>query len=216
MRILQINKHHFIKGGADRVYFNTGSLLERNGHEVIYFSTTHQNNIECPYSEFFVPFVENREIGFLSNFVNTCDYLYNKEVVSSLNRLLTAFKPDVAHLHLIYGEMSGSVLKALKSQKIPVVQSIHDYRMLCPANAFIDAQYQICEKCGNKAYYKCAIKRCKDNNFFYSSVLSLEAYLRKYYLDPVDYVDHFIFVSRFSREKHIEYDKRFATKSSRL
>ena len=97
-----------------------------------------------------------------------------------------------------------------------MVQSIHDYRMLCPANAFIDAQYHICEKCGNKAYYNCAIKRCKDNNFFYSSVLALEAYLRKYYIDPVDYVDHFIFVSRFSREKHIEYDKRFATKSSRL
>ena len=38
MKILQINKYHYIRGGADRVYFNTGKLLENNGHDVIYFS----------------------------------------------------------------------------------------------------------------------------------------------------------------------------------
>lgn len=216
MRILQINKHHFVKGGADRVYLNTGNLLENNGHEVIYFSTAHPNNIDCRYSDLFVPFLENRENGFVRNLFNTCKYLYNKEASENLNRLIETYHPDIAHLHLIYGEMSGSVLKVLKSKKIPVVQTVHDYRMLCPANAFVDAQYQICERCGNKAFYNCAAKRCKDNNFFYSSVLSLEAYVRKYFIDPVDFIDHFIFVSRFSREKHIEYDNRFTAKSCQL
>jgi glycosyltransferase involved in cell wall biosynthesis len=216
MRILQINKHHFVKGGADRVYFNTGNLLENNGHEVIYFSTSHPGNLECSNSELFVPFVENRGKGFASNIFNTFNYLYNKEVIRNLDRLIEIYHPDIAHLHLIYGEMSGSVLKSLKSHKIPVVQSIHDYRLLCPANAFIDSDYLICERCSNKAFYQCATRRCKDKNLFYSSVLSLEAYFRKYCIDPVDYIDHFIFVSRFSREKHIEYDKRFSGKSSQL
>ena len=216
MRILQINKHHFVKGGADRVYLNTGDLLKKNGHEVIYFSTTHPGNLECSNSELFVPFVENREKGFVSNIFNTFNYLYNKEAIRNLDRLIEIYHPDIAHLHLIYGEMSGSVLKSLKSHKIPVVQSIHDYRLLCPANAFIDSDYLICERCRNKAFYQCTTRRCKDKNLFYSSMLSLEAYFRKYCIDPVDYIDHFIFVSKFSREKHIEYDKRFSDKSSQL
>lgn len=216
MRILQINKHHFVKGGADRVYFNTGNLLEKNGHEVIYFSTSHPGNLECSNSELFVPFVENRERGFISNLFNTFNYLYNKEVLRNLDRLIEIYHPDVAHLHLIYGEMSGSVLKSLKLHKTPVVQSIHDYRLLCPANAFIDSDYLICERCRNKAFYQCATRRCKGKNLFYSSVLSLEAYFRKYCIDPVDYIDHFIFVSKFSLEKHIEYDKRFSGKSTQL
>jgi glycosyltransferase involved in cell wall biosynthesis len=216
MKILQINKHHFVKGGADRVYFNTGDLLEKNGNEVIYFSTSHPGNLDCRNSELFVPFVENRERGFISNISNTFNYLYNKDVIRNLDKLIEIYHPDVAHLHLIYGEMSGSVLKSLKSHKIPVVQSIHDYRLLCPANAFIDSDYLICERCRNKAFYQCATRRCKDKNFFYSSVLSLEAYFRKYCIDPVNYIDHFIFVSRFSREKHMEYDKRFSGKSSQV
>lgn len=216
MKILQINKHHFVKGGADRVYFNTGNLLEKNGHEVIYFSTSHPGNLDCSNSELFVPFVENRERGFISNIFNTFNYLYNKDVIRNLDKLIEIYHPDVAHLHLIYGEMSGSVLKSLKSHKIPVVQSIHDYRLLCPANAFINSDYLICERCRNKAFYQCATRRCKDKNLFYSSVLSLEAYFRKYCIDPINYIDHFIFVSRFSREKHIEYDKRFSGKSSQV
>ncbi len=56
MKVLQINKHHFIKGGADRVYFNTGNLLTDNQHEVIYFSTNHPNNFNSQFSDFFVPF----------------------------------------------------------------------------------------------------------------------------------------------------------------
>ena len=216
MKILQINKHHFVKGGADRVYFNTGNLLEKNGHEVIYFSTSHPGNLDCSNSELFVPFVENRERGFISNIFNTFNYLYNKNVIRNLDKLIEIYHPDVAHLHLIYGEMSGSVLKSLKSHKIPVVQSIHDYRLLCPANAFIDSDYLICERCRNKAFYQCATRRCKDKNLFYSSVLALEAYFRKYCIDPVNYIDHFIFVSRFSREKHIEYDRRFSGKSSQV
>jgi len=46
--------------------------------------------------------------------------------------------------------------------------------------------------------------------------LTAEAYTRKFLIDPLDYVDHFIFVSKFSRQKHIDFDTRFSDKSSLL
>ena len=54
MKILQINNFHFIKGGADRVYFNTGKLLSDHGHEVQYFSSIHPDNVASKYAKKFV------------------------------------------------------------------------------------------------------------------------------------------------------------------
>lgn len=216
MRVLQINKYHFIKGGADRVYFNTGNLLAENKHEVIYFSTDHPDNAESSYSEFFVPYSDNRQAGFFQKISNAGTYLNNRTAYQNLNRLVKKYKPDIAHLHLFYGGLSSSVLRSLKENNIPIVQSVHDYRLLCPANAFLDSKNRICEKCRNRSYYQCTLKRCSDGDLFYSSILTLEGYQRKYFIDPLDYIDHFIFVSKFSQEKHIEFDNRYSMKSSHL
>ena len=216
MRILQINNSHFIKGGADRVYFNTSQLLEDNGHLVLNFSTLNSANIESEYSKYFIPLNDNRQNSMFDKFKGIKNYLYNESAYKNLNTLIKENKPDLAHLHLYYGGLTSSILKILKDLHIPVVQTIHDYRLLCPANAFLDNQNHICEKCKNRIYLQCSIKRCLDNNFFYSSVLTVEAYSRKLFINPLDYVDRFIFVSKFSQNKHVEFNRRFLDKSSLL
>lgn len=216
MKILQINNNHFIKGGADRVYFNTARLLKEHGHDVQFFSAANPNNVAAEHADKFVPVNDNRQNNFLKKIAGAKDYIYNKDAYKNLSELLAEYKPDIAHLHLFYGGLSGAILKALKKHNIPVVQTLHDYRLLCPANAFLDSHNQICEKCRNKSYYQCATNKCLEGNFFYSSILSIEAYSRKYFIDPLDYVNHFIFVSRFSQQKHIDFDKRYTDKSSHL
>ena len=216
MRILQINKYHFIKGGADRVYFNTINLLEEHDQEVGSFSTLRPENIRSKYSEYFVPYIEHRNKNTLSNLLNASSYLYNKAAFENLKRLLDTFEPDIAHLHLFYGDLSASILKALRQSGIPVVQSVHDYRLLCPANALLDSHNEICEKCKPRAYYHCAVKRCLEGNLLFSSILALEGYSRKCLIDPLDYIDRFIFVSKFAQKKHIEFDQRFSAKSEQL
>lgn len=216
MKILQINKYNFIKGGADRVYFNTSNLLEANGHDVISFSTLRPENVNSIYSDYFVPYFEHRDRNSIGNIMISGSYLYNRQAYRNLDLLLEKYRPDVAHLHLFYGDLSSSILKALRKHRIPVVQTVHDYRLLCPANALLDSENKICEKCRDKSYYHCAFKRCLEGNFLFSSVLSAEGYVRKYLIDPLDYIDRFIFVSKFAENKHIEFDQRFATKSEHL
>jgi glycosyltransferase involved in cell wall biosynthesis len=216
MKVLLINKYHYIKGGSDRVYFNTNMLLEENHHEVAHFSTKSKDNSETSYSSYFVDSVEYRDSTSLQKILGVKDYIYNRKAYDNLSSLVEEFQPDIAHLHLFYGGLSGSVLKSLRRHKIPMVMTVHDYRLLCPANAFLDAQGNICEKCINRSFYQCAMKKCLDGNFLFSSILSLEAYSRKYLIDPVDYIDHFIFVSKFSRDIHRKFDSRFNDKSSHL
>ena len=216
MRILLINNSHTIIGGADRVYFNTGKLMEENHQDVLYFSTYDEENEATPFSKYFVKVSNKRNANFTSKISGVKDYVYNKEAYSNLCKQIKEFKPDIAHIHLFCGGLSSSILKALKINNVPIVQTVHDYRLLCPANALLDSKNQICEKCINKSYYQCSLKKCVDGNFFYSTTVAVEAYYRKYIINPLDYIDHFVFVSQFSQLKHIEFDLRYSTKSSHL
>lgn len=216
MKILLINNTHYVGGGADRVYINTASLLKERGREVVFFSTTHENNLETDSSIYFVDKKDNRQANFIDKIKGVKDYLYNYETTQKLNELIKNEKPDIAHIHLFYGGLSSSVLKTLKNNHIPIVKTVHDYRLLCPANAFLNSKNEICEKCKPKKYYNCFVNKCSDNNVFYSSILTMEGYLRKHLIDPLEYISHFIFVSNFSKEKHIEYDLRYKEKSSHL
>lgn len=216
MKVLNINNNHHIRGGADRVYFNTFKLLEKYGIEVIHFSSIHPLNDESEFSDYFVRNIDFRKSSLTQKVIGTKDYIYNHRASKSLEYLISKHSPDIAHLHLFYGGLSGSILKVLKENHIPTVMSIHDYRLLCPANAFLDSKNVICEKCINKSYYQCTLNRCLDGNLFYSAILSLEAYSRKYMINPLNYIDHFIFVSKFSQWKHIQFDDRYENKSSHL
>lgn len=216
MRILQINNTHYVKGGADRVYFNTINLLEKNGHEVICFSSYDKNNEESEFVKYFITIENSRKLTFFKKILNSFKYLYNIRAAKNLELLIKSTTPDIAHIHLFYGGITSSILKVLQKYKIPVVLTIHDYRLLCPANAFLNSSNEICEKCTNKFYLQCTLDRCLEGKLFYSLILSIEAYIRKYIIKPLDLISHFIFVSKFSQLKHIEVYNKFKEKSNHI
>ena len=216
MKILLVNNQHFIMGGAHKVYFNTGDLLESMGHEVAYFSTLSHENKQTSYSKFFVNTINPRKASFFKKIKISFNYLYNKEVKSNLIDLINEFKPDIAHIHLFYGVLSISVLNVLKTKKIPIVHTVHDYRFLCPVNTFLDNKGNICEKCKNGKFYNSLLKKCSDNNFFQSFIIMLEGYYWRFFNNPLNLIDKFIFVSKFIENKHINFNKKYSDKAEQL
>jgi glycosyltransferase involved in cell wall biosynthesis len=93
---------------------------------------------------------------------------------------------------------------------------VHDYRFICPAYLFLDGNNQICEKCKSGFYLNCTLKKCSEGNFFQSLLLSVDAYYRKYRINPVRFAERFIFVSDFIRQKHIEFNPAYLPKASLL
>lgn len=204
MKVLLIDVYNYNKGGAETVCFNTGDLLKAHGHEVIYFTLKWEENNPSPYSKYFPESKETRK-GPLKQVKNMVNYFYHFEAAQKMEQLLKQEKPDIAHIHLMWGQITPSIFPVLKRHNIPIVFTVHDYRIVCPAYTFRDGSGRICEDCAGKHFYKCFTHTCTKDSKVMSAVMAAEQYFRNAFFHPLKYIDGFMYVSNFAREIHEKY-----------
>ncbi|MDP2960423.1 MAG: glycosyltransferase, partial [candidate division Zixibacteria bacterium] len=129
---------------------------------------------------------------------------YSLEAKKKMELLLDEEKPDLAHLHNIYHQISPSILPVLKKKNIPVVMTLHDFKLLCPNYTFL-RNGNTCESCQGKHFYKAVIYKCVKNSYWKSLICSLELYFHRFLKIYQNSVDIFITLSKFSQEKMIQY-----------
>ena len=206
MKVLLINNFHYRKGGSETVYFNTGRLLEAAGHTAIWFSLQDGKNLPCDQSADFA----SRGGNILSRLRN---YFYNKDVARRLDALLEREKPDIAHVHLIWGGVGTAIFEPLRRHGVPLIHTVHDYRMICPAYTFRNGLGAVCEACSEGDWRSCLKNRCAGGSLIRSCLMMREMQLRQKKYHPLRNIDGFIFVSQFCRAKHIEKNPGFAKAS---
>jgi len=216
MKVLLINNQHYRKGGAHTVYLNTGNLLEINGHDVFYFSTKDENTIPNIFDKYFPEKTDYRKLSFAKKVQSINDFVYDDKVYIALDEYIKVIRPDIAHIHLIWGGLTISALKALKDNNVPIVHTVHDYRLICPAYLFLDGNGQICEKCKLHKYYKCVTNKCSESVLSQSTVLAIDSYFRNIILKPQKFIDKYLFVSDFAKQKHIDFNYDNESKMSRI
>ena len=204
MRVLLIDVYNYNKGGAETVCFNTGKLLEQMGHEVIYFTLKWDKNLPSPFEKYFPESKETRK-GLFKHFHNLINYFYYQDAARKIEQLIIDYKPDIAHIHLMWGQISPSIFPVLKKHNIPIVFTIHDYRIICPAYAFRNGKGEVCETCQGKYFYKCFTNKCTKGSYFLSSIMASEQYFRNVFFNPSKYIDGLIYVSNFARTLHDKY-----------
>lgn len=204
MKILLIDVYYFNKGGAETVCFNTGRLLEEHGHEVVYFTLKWKDNRPSPYSKYFPESKETRR-GPLKQVKNMINYFYHFEAVKKIEQLILDERPDLAHIHLMWGQITPSVFPVLKKYHIPILFTVHDYRIVCPAYTFRDGNGRICEACQGRYFYKCFTHTCCKGSKVMSAVMAAEQYFRNAFFNPAKYIDGFIYVSNFARSIQEKY-----------
>lgn len=204
MKVLSVNKFHYIKGGADRLYLEWSELLEKKGHEIVYFSMQHERNQATTYARYFVENVEFFDNGGRRNLPGMAlRVLYSREARRRIELLIEDTRPEIAHLHNIAHQLSPSILDSLKKHGLPVVQTVHDYKFGCPTYSFF-TQGQVCERCKGHHYYNAALHRCNRGSLSASLLNCVEMYFHQL-IGIYDKVDLFISPSDFLREKMIEY-----------
>lgn len=205
MKILLINKFHYERDGGTRAYFDTAEILKNHGHEVAFFSMRHESNLPTPWSKYFVDQVDyNRQGLSLSQKIKAAaNLIYNFEAARRLEVLLKEFKPDLAHLHVIYHQLSPAIIHTLRKYEIPMVMTLHDYKFICP-NYNLYAHGQIWEKSRPAKYYKVFLEKAVKDSYAKSLVCALEAYIHKF-LKVYEQVDLFISPSRFLIDKYKEF-----------
>ena len=216
MKVLQINKYHYLKGGADKVYLDTSNLLAERGHEVLHFSTSDTKNEFSLTSEFFVKSPDFLTLSTWQKMKSSLSYIYSNQSKQNLTNLILEHQPDLAHIHIFFGELSLSILSVLRKFNIPVVMTLHDFKLLCPIYSLYDQDNSICEKCASGNILHCVRKKCNKNNYAYSLMASVESVTRDWLFSYEKYIDHFIAVSKFSMKKHLEYRVQLEGKISHL
>ncbi|RJG05833.1 glycosyltransferase family 1 protein [Noviherbaspirillum cavernae] len=198
MNIMQVSQNYFVSGGSDTYFFAVSSLLSERNHNVIPFSAYNEKNLPSKWARYFPKTYKeapNKAVGLVK-------YFYSNESRRSITELLRAEKIDMAHLHIYYGSLTSSILEPLKQANIPVVQTLHEYKLVCPVYT-LENHGNLCNKCVTGSSLNGIIHRCKNGSLMDSTIRVAENGLSRM-LGDVRLVDKFISVSDFHRRKMIE------------
>lgn len=206
MRILQVNKFYYARGGADKYFLELSQALTQAGHEVAVFSMEHPKNQATPYAKYFVSRLSFNEGGFKDKLKTPGRVIYSLEAKRKFKKLVIDFKPDIIHIHNIYHQLSPSILDVVKKFNIPVVMHLHDYKLICP-NYQLFTNGHVCEACKPDHYCECTKKRCFKNSFSKSALATLEMFIHHRCLKIYAKNIHTLIApSAFMKQKLVEFN----------
>jgi len=197
--ILKVSQNYYVRGGSDRYFFTLAELLREHGHQVIPFTAANSKNGPSEWGHYFPRGADFEQpgIGDLFNF------LYSRDAVKSIRRLLNDAEIDLAHFHIYYGKLTASILAVLKDAGIPLIQTLHDFKLTCPVHSHI-SNNEICEACAGKHFWRALSKRCNRGSLARTALNVTESYVSRM-LGSHSKFDHFISVCHFNRKKMIQY-----------
>lgn len=206
MKILMIDKFYFIKGGAERYYFELKDVLEARGHQVIPFSMKHPSNFPTEYEPFFVDNINYDMSSWMKKLAAfpkiTGRMIYSVHAMKQIELLIKKEQPDLAHLHMIDHQLSPSILHSLKRYNIPVIQTVHQYKLVCPNYRLHNpGTNKICEKCLGGNFFHPIFERCHKDSALAGALVGLESFLHRKMKIYEKNVDIFHVPSHFMGQK---------------
>ena len=197
MKVLFVNKFFFLNGGSETVFFQERNFLLKQGHDVVDFSMTDERNQPSPYSDFFVPNTNyNSGGGIVQKLQQAVSFIHSSVAVSKIEALVIQEKPQIAHLHNIYHQLTLSIIPVLKKHGVKVVLTLHDCKLVCPSYLSLDLRNnEICDACAGKKFWKAFTINCQ-NSRMRGLLLAAEAMFHKW-RNSYDGVDLFLTPSRF-------------------
>ncbi len=184
-RILMVHNAYQQRGGEDTVFEDEAKMLRARGHELRVI-TRH-----------------NDELNTLKPLLAATETLWSHRSASMLNRDIVAFCPDVIHVHNTFPLISPAVYWTAAHCRIPVVQTLHNFRLLCAQAMFI-RNYRLCEDCLGRIPWRGIVRRCYHGSFNQSLVLATMLVLHRFLGTYRNKVSRYIALNEFCRQKFIE------------
>jgi hypothetical protein len=128
MRILMVHNRYLIRAGEDASWAGERSLLLERGHEVTSYTR------------------DNREMDHLSSWRTGLRAVWSAEDYSALRETMRRRRPDVMAVHNFFPLISPAAYYAARAERVPVVQTLHNYRLLC-LGAHLFREARVCEDC---------------------------------------------------------------------
>ena len=188
MKVLLVHNRYACAGGEDTVFEYENCLLRGNGISTDRFEVS---NTELKTSSLAT------RIGLGLNTV--WSIRGNRRISDSIEH----FRPDIAHFHNTFPQLSPSVYYACARAGVPVVQTLHNYRLLCAAGIFL-RDGAVCTDCAGGAFYHAVKHRCYRNSRAASAAVVAMQYVHHYMGTYRTKVDRYIALTEFARQRFIE------------
>jgi len=197
LKILQVNNFHYPRGGADRYFLDVTGLLRAAGHDVRTLSTMRPENVNQEW--LVVPPLSGVETETTGGVRNAICFLFSRDARSRMTEAIAKFRPNIVHLHVYYGQLTASILAPLRRAGIPIVQTLHEYKLVCPTHGLY-ANGGFCDACQGRYYWHAITKRCNRGSLARSTLSAVEAYVSDS-LGARNGIERFIAVSEFQRDQ---------------
>lgn len=204
-QLLSINNYYYRRGGSEVVFFEHNRLFDNAGWEVVPFSMQNILNEPSPWSAHFVSETDGADgQSPVAKIKRAASAIYSLEAVRRMRGLLALIRPRVAHAHNIYHHLSPSVLVELHRREVPIVLTLHDLKLVCPAYK-MHTQGAICEACRGGALRNVIRNRCIKDSTAMSALVWLESTVHKMLDIYMRNVTRFVVPSRFFLDKFAQW-----------
>ncbi len=189
MKVLLIHNSYLHEGGEERVLDNLENLLRSKHHETFRF--------EHPSRDW-------RNDPWWKRVLYGLQLIYSFDTAHRLAQAIDRIKPDVAHVQNVFPILSPSVYYVLRRFRVPVVQSIHNYRFLCANGLFMTPDNEICERCTRGNFWYAVRFGCYGNSRIHSIPMALSLTLHRLIRTFEKCIHRFIVSSEFVKGKLIQ------------
>ncbi len=186
MKILSIHNRYTQRGGEEESYELEAEILQENGHQV---DTYEENNLNLK------KFSSSR-LAFKT--------VWSVESYRQVKQKLASSQHDIVHVHNFFPLISPSVYYAARKAKVPVVQTLQNFRLLCP-NALFLREGKVCEQCLNKFVpYPGIFHGCYRDSKTASAGVAAMLTVHRALGTWKNLVDRYIALTNYDRDKFIQ------------
>ena len=186
MNIVSVHNRYLLRGGEDEVFESEASLMTQHGWQV-------------------TPIVEQNTNpdGVWKKIGVAMDCVWSRRWYGEFTTLLQRTKPDVVHIHNFFPLISPAVYYACRKANVPLVQTLHNYRLLCPS-ATLYRDGNVCEECLQHGLLRGVKYGCYQGSKLGTSALALMLQVHRRMRTWTNMVDCYIALTEFSRRKLID------------
>ena len=185
LKILVAHNSYRQRGGEDAVVDAEVALLRSCGHEVIEYR---RDNTAIP---------SGYRLGLLRQ------TLWSQSVADEVSGMIHDVSPHLVHIHNTFPLLSPAIYWAAASAHVPVVQTLHNFRLLCAQATFL-REGEVCEDCLGKLPWRGVLRKCYRNSAVQSTALVAMLGLHRTIGTYRNKVNRYIVLSQFSKRKFVE------------
>lgn len=188
MKILLVHNFYREPGGEDVVVAQEQRLLERKGHQVV---TYNRSNDEANDSSLV------GQLRLLKTIVSADDSRRDMQL------LLRTERPDLVHIHNTFMMISPSIYEACAKARVPTVQTVHNYRMMCPAT-YLFRDGKVCEECITDGLMSGVRHGCYRNSRANTAAVAIMLKVHRVLGTWTNQVNAFISLTEFAKQKLVD------------